>query len=296
MTLNYKLSRTSWQLWMSNWFYAITGILFSAFALKGFLVPNHFLDGGVTGIALILHEILHINLSTLIILVNIPFIIMGLYQVSFRFAWMSLLCIALYAIGYWLIPFQMITNDKFMVSIFGGFFLGLGVGFAMRGGFTLDGIEVLALYTTKRSSFKISEVILGLNVLIFIIGAFFVSLVTALYAMLTYFIASKTIDYVIEGVDEYTGMTIISAESETIKEKLVKEFGRGITVYKGQRGFHKDSFEISQPCDILFTVVTRFEVRQMRIMVQDVDPKAFVFTNSINEIAGGVLKKKHVEH
>jgi uncharacterized membrane-anchored protein YitT (DUF2179 family) len=279
-----------------NWIYALLGILFSTFALNCFFLPNHFLDGGVTGISLLIHEVTNINIAIVIIICNLPFLIMGAYQINRRFAYRSLLCVILFALALWLVPIVKVTDDKVMVSIFGGFFLGVGIGLGMRGGFALDGIEVLALYTIKRSSFKITEVILGINVVVFVIAAFYLGLPIALYAMLTYYVATRTIDYVVEGLDEYTGVTIISSESEIIKEKLVKEFGRGITIYKGEKGFLKDSFEVSYPCDIIFTICTRFEVRQMRLMVHAMDPKAFVYTNAINEIAGGVMKKVHHQH
>jgi uncharacterized membrane-anchored protein YitT (DUF2179 family) len=179
-----------------------------------------------------------------------------------------------------------------LVSVFGGFFLGLGIGLAMRAGCALDGLEVFALYTLKRSSFTISEIILGLNVVIFILAAFHFGLERALFAMLTYFVATRTINYVIEGVEEYTGVTIISARSKEIKEKLVLELGRGITIYKGEGGFMKENFEVSENCDIVFTIITRLEVRRLKNVVNNIDPMAFVFTHTIKEAAGGVLKRR----
>jgi uncharacterized membrane-anchored protein YitT (DUF2179 family) len=190
------------------------------------------------------------------------------------------------------IHYPQITSDKLLVSIFGGVFMGIGVGLAMRGGCALDGIEVLALYTGKRISFTISEIILGINIIIFLIAAVELGLPTALYSILTYYTASRTINFVIEGLEEYTGVTIISGQSQVIKERLVMELGRGITVYKGERGFLKESFDVSQPVDIVFTVVTRLEVRRLRNLVHDIDSKAFVFTSSIKEAAGGVLKRR----
>lgn len=272
--------------------YIVAGILICGFALKGFLVPNAFFDGGVTGISLLIHELYHIPIAYIIIVVNIPFIIMGAFQVNSRFAWKTLAAIIGVAICLQYIPYPEITKDKLLVSIFGGVFMGTGIGFAIRGGCALDGIEVLALYTLKRSSFTVSEIILGINVLIFSIAAFELGLPTALYSVMTYYAASHTINFVIEGLEEYTGFTIISAQSELIKEKLVLELGRGITVYKGERGFLKDSYEISAPVDIIFTVVTRLEVRRLKNTVQSIDPKAFMFTGTIKEAAGGVLKKR----
>jgi len=272
--------------------YTVSGIVICGFALKGFLVPNNFLDGGITGISLLLHELYHLNIAWTIVLLNIPFIIAGAYQVNRRFAFKTLACVVGLGICLLLVPYPVVTSDKLLVSIFGGFFMGIGVGLAMRGGCALDGIEVLALYTLKRSSFTISEIILGLNVILFIIAAFQLGLQTSLYSMLTYYTASRTISYVIEGLEEYTGVTIISGSSEEIKKQLVLKLGRGITIYKGERGFMKDSFEVSQDCDIVFTIVTRLEVRRLKNLVQEIDPRAFVFTNTIKEAAGGVLKHR----
>lgn len=270
--------------------YTIAGTLVSGFALKSFLIPNNFLDGGVTGVSLLIHELYHYNIAVVILLLNIPFIIAGGIHVNKVFAFKMLACILCLGICLVAIPYPVITSDKLLVSIFGGFFLGTGIGLAMRGGCAIDGIEVLALYTLKRSSFTISEIILGLNVIIFLIAAIQLGLETALYSMLTYFTASRTISYVIEGLEEYTGVTIISGKSEEIKKELVMSLGRGITVYKGERGFMKDSFDVHHDCDILFTIVTRLEVRRLRNMVHSIDPKAFIFTNTIKEAAGGVLK------
>jgi uncharacterized membrane-anchored protein YitT (DUF2179 family)/predicted metal-dependent HD superfamily phosphohydrolase len=272
--------------------YVVAGILFCGFALKGFLVPNHFFDGGVTGISLLIHELYEFNIAFVIILANIPFIIMGAFQANKSFAWKTFAAVCGLALCLQFMPYPQVTSDKLLVSIFGGVFMGIGVGLAIRGGCALDGIEVLAMYTGKRISFTISEIILGLNIIIFLIAAIELGLPTALYSIMTYYTASRTISFVIEGLEEYTGVTIISGENQLIKEKLVLELGRGITIYKGERGFLKDSFEISQPVDIIFTVVTRFEVRKLKNMVQNIDPKAFVFTNTIKEAAGGVLKKR----
>jgi uncharacterized membrane-anchored protein YitT (DUF2179 family) len=271
----------------------VAGILICGFALKSFLIPNQFFDGGVTGISLLISELYHVNIAYVIITANIPFIIMGIFQVSKRFAWKTMLAITGVGICLQFLPYPHdITHDKLLVCIFGGVFMGTGIGLAIRGGCALDGIEVLALFTLKRSSFTISEIILGINVFIFSVAAFKLGLPTALYSIITYYAASHTINFVIEGLEEYTGFTIISGQSELIKEKLVLELGRGITIYKGERGFLKDSFDVSHPVDIIFTVVTRLEVRRLRNTVASIDPKAFMFTSTIKEAAGGVLKKR----
>ena len=290
------LSNNPWQAIARDVIYVICGILCCGFALKGFLIPNHFFDGGVTGIALLIHEIYEVNIAYVIILANLPLIIMGAYQVNKAFALKTLGCVILLGICLLYVPYPPITSDKLLVSIFGGVLMGLGVGLAMRGGCALDGIEVLALYTLKRSSFTISEIILGINIIIFLIAAVQLGLPTALYSILTYYTASRTISFVIEGLEEYTAVNIISAKNGIIREQLVKEMGKGITVYKGERGFLKESFDVSHPVDILFTVVTRFEVRRLKEMVKSVDPQAFIYTHTIKDVSGGVLKRRAREH
>jgi len=280
--------------------YSVSGTMIAGFALKSFLVPNKLLDGGVTGISLLLAELYHLNIAWVIVLINVPFILMGAFHVNKKFAWKTLSCVIGLGLCLWIIPYPVITQDKMLVCLFGGFFLGIGIGMAIRAGCSIDGIEVLALYTLKRSSFTISEIILGLNVIIFLIAAMKLGLETSLYSMLTYYVASRTMDYVIEGLEEYTGVTIISGKSEEIKEHLVMKLGRGITVYKGERGFLKDDFNHHDACDIVFTVITRLEVRRLKNMVHKIDPHAFVFTNTIKEVAGGggVVKQRkgHQEH
>jgi len=215
----------------------LTGVLFAGCSLKGFLVPNHFFDGGITGISLLVHELYKFNLAIVIILLNLPFILVSYFTVGRRFALWTLISIILLGICLTLLPEIALTSDKLLISMFGGVFLGIGVGLIMRAGAALDGIEVLALYTLKRTSFTISEIILGINVLIFAVAAFKFGIDSALYSILTYFSATRCIDYVVEGIQAHTGVTIISGKSELIKYKLVNDLGRGITVYKGERGF-----------------------------------------------------------
>lgn len=274
--------------------YIIIGVVTAAFALKGFLVPNNFFDGGMTGISLLIHEIYHFNLAYVILVANLPFIILSMYVLNYSFAVKTFVCIVLLGICLFYVPYPVITSDKLLVSIFGGFFLGIGIGMTMRAGCAVDGIEVLALYAWRRTSFTISEIILALNLIIFSIAAFKFGIQTALYSMLTYFTASKTVDYVVEGIEAYTGVTIISSKSEIIKFRLVNELGRGITIYKGQRGFLPGNFEVHENCDIIFTVITRLELRKLRNLVSAIDAKAFVFASTIKEASGGVIKRRHI--
>lgn len=270
----------------------IAGVMIAGFALKCFLVPNRFFDGGVTGISLLIHEIYHFNLALVIPLMNLPLIIISIFSVGWRFATRTFISVILLGVCLILLPDYALTADKLLICIFGGVFLGIGIGLVMRAGAALDGIEVLALYTLKRTSFTISEIILGLNIVIFSIAAFKFGIETALYSILTYFAASRSIDYVVEGLQAYTGVTIISGKSEVIKYQLVNKLGRGITVYKGERGFLPGKFEISADCDIIFTVITRLELRKLKNLVYEVDPNAFVFANTIKEASGGVIKRR----
>lgn len=279
-----------------DFFFIALGVIIAGFGLKGFLVPNNFFDGGVTGISLLMHELYHYNLAYTIVLANLPLLLISYFGVSKSFAFKTFISVLLLGICLLYLPYPKITSDKLLISIFGGFFLGVGTGLTMRAGCALDGVEVLALYTLKRSSFTITEIILGINVVIFVIAAFKFGLETSLYSILTYFTASQTINYVIEGIEAYTGVTIISAESEIIKQRLVNELGRGITVYKGERGFLPGKFEISNDVDIIFTVVTRLELRKLKNLVYDIDPKAFVFANTIKEASGGIVKRRLREH
>ena len=270
----------------------ILGVMIAAFALKSFLVPNHFFDGGITGISLLIHEIYHLNLAILIVVFNLPLIIISYFSVGKRFALRTLLSVVFLGLCLWLLPSVDITHDKLIVAIFGGVFLGIGIGLVMRAGAALDGIEVLALYTLKKTSFTITEIILGLNVIIFSIAALKFGIETSLYSMLTYFAATRTIDYVVEGIQAFTGVTIISGNSEEIKDQLVNQLGRGITVYKGERGFLPGKFDVSSECDIIFTVITRLEMRKLKNLVYQIDPNAFVFANTIRETSGGIIKTR----
>lgn len=277
---------------LQDFFLMALGATIAGVALKLFLVPNKFFDGGVTGISLLIHEFYHFNLGLVILLLNLPLIIVSIFSIGRRFAFRTLIAVVLLGIALLLIPDQAVTHDKLLISIFGGVFLGIGIGLIMRTGAALDGIEVLAVYTLKRTSFTISEIILGINIIIFAIAAFEWGIETALYSVLTYFCATRCIDYVVEGLQAYTGVTIVSGKSEAIKYQLVNKLGRGITVYKGERGFLPGKFEVSAECDIIFTVITRLELRKLKNLVYDVDPKAFVFANTIKEASGGIIKRR----
>lgn len=273
----------------------LAGILSAAFGLKGFLIPNDFIDGGVTGISLLISSLTDWSLGPLIFIINIPFIWLGYKRVDKTFAIKSLIAILTLALVVHFIHFPLITKDKLLTAVFGGFFLGTGIGLAMRGGGVIDGTELLAVYINPRSFLSIGQIVLCINIVIFGIAAFFLGLESALYSILTYLSASQTINYIIQGFDEYTAVTIISPQSDLIKNVIMRHLHRGVTVYKGERGFGKTVFE-NKDIDILFTVITRLDVQRLVARVKQIDPNAFIITNSVSEVRGGLVKRQAFEH
>ena len=272
----------------------LIGIISAGFGLKGFLLPNSFIDGGVTGISLLTTEITGVSLSILIVVINLPFLILGFSQIGKQFALKSIIAIIGLAIVIHLIPYPLITSDKLLIAVFGGFFLGAGIGLAIRGGAVLDGTEVLAIYLSKKTGLTIGDIILIFNITIFSFGAYILSIEVALYAILTYLAASKTIDYIIEGIEEYTGITIISNRSEKIRLMITEELGSGVTIYSGKGGHGKKSNNLKQ-IDIIYTVITRLETARLRTEIDKIDADAFIIMNSIKDTKGGMIKKRPLE-
>lgn len=264
----------------------VLGILSAAFGLKSFLLSSRFIDGGVTGVSMLLSDVLGIKLSILIPLINLPFIALGYRQMGKQFALKSALAIAGLALCLAFVSFPDVTPDKLLTAVFGGFFIGAGIGLAIRGGAVLDGTEVAALLVSKNSHLlRVGDVILILNIFIFSAAAFFLGIESALYSILTYFAASKTIDFLIHGIEEYTAVVIISERSEEIRQVIIRDLSRGVTVYKG-RGGRTDAEQ-----DILYCVVTRLEIGRVRGVVEEIDDSAFVVVHTLADAAGGVIKK-----
>lgn len=262
------------------------GILSAAFGLKAFLLSSHFIDGGVTGVSMLISNVLGWPLALLIPIINLPFIALGYNQLGARFAAKSAAAIAGLSLCLAFVHFPDITPDKLLTAVFGGFFIGAGIGLAIRGGAVLDGTEVAALLVSKRSSLLgVGEVILILNIFIFSTAAFFLGIESALYSILTYFAASKTIDFLLHGLEQYTAVVIVSEQSEGIRQAIIRDLARGVTVYKGRRGW-SDSEQ-----DILFCVVTRLEIGRVRSLVAEFDPSAFIVVYPLTDVHGGVIKK-----
>lgn len=263
------------------------GIVSACFGLKSFLMPNEFIDGGVTGISLIIRTLTGYNLSYLIILINIPFVILGYKQISKSFAIKTSIAIVVLAVSLSTIPFEPITHEKLLIAVFGGLFLGAGIGLAMRGGCVIDGTEVLALYISRNSMLTVGNIILILNIIIFGFAAIFLGIETAMYSILTYLSASKTVDFVVNGLEQYTGVTIISDKNDDIKAFIIDKMKRGVTIYKGEGGYG-----IKKDIDILYTVVTTLEMSKLQTEIRQIDPDAFVVQQQIADIKGGVVKRQ----
>lgn len=292
----YRLAKAFFQLRLTVLLHIRDGLLMAigiacaGFGLEGFLLPNAFIDGGVTGISLLVAKISGQPLSLLIVLINIPFILIGLRQIGPSFAIRSILAIAGLALALETIPFPVITSDKLLVATFGGFFLGAGIGMAIRGGAVLDGTEVLAIYLSRRTGLTVGDVILMFNILIFSVAAYLMSIEIALYAILTYLAASRTVDFVVEGVEEYVGVTIVSSHYEEIRLMIVNKMRRGVTVFGGLRG-HGKRGEL-QHTEILYIVITRLEIARLKNEIQLIDPNAFLSTVIVRDIRGGKVKKR----
>lgn len=274
-----------------NAFLIVVGICSAALGLKGFLLPVRFIDGGVTGISMLGAEILHLPLGLLIFIFNIPFIAIGYRQIGKMFALKSALAITGLAAMLFLVTFPDVTYDKLLTAVFGGLFIGAGIGLAIRGGAVLDGTEIAALLISRKSNLlRVGDVILILNVFIFFAAAFFLGVESAMYSILTYLSASKTIDFLLHGVEEYTAVTIISEKSADIKAALVNNLNRGVTVFLGQGGVGSTGTK-EDAREILFCVLTRLEIGGLRSTVLSIDPAAFITTHTLSDVQGGMLKR-----
>jgi len=252
-----SIVRNTWEI-----LFLLLGVGAAGFGLKGFLIPNNFIDGGVTGISLLTHEEVKYPLALFIILFNIPFIILGWHQINKVFGIKSIFAISLLALVVAVVPYPVVTNDKLLVAVFGGFFLGAGIGLAIRGGGVIDGTEILAIYLNRKSSLSVGDFIMLFNIVIFSAAAYLLSVPIALYSILTYLAASKTVDFILEGIEEFTGMTIISARSQEIAEMIKTKLQMGLTIYSGKKGFGKTG-ETDHSSDIIFTVITRLEISRV---------------------------------
>jgi uncharacterized membrane-anchored protein YitT (DUF2179 family) len=291
---NYRSAIITLKRHIKDFILIIAGIFSASFGFKGFLLTNHFIDGGATGISLLISALTKIPLYVLIICVNIPFILLAYKVMGKQFAFKTALAITGLSICLATVSFPNITNDNLLVAVFGGFFLGAGIGLAVRGGAVIDGTEVLAIFLSRKLGTTIGDIIILINVIIFSVAAYFLSIEIALYSMITYLSASKTLDFIVEGIDEYIGVTIISSHSEEIRKMIINVMGRGVTVYTGKRGYGKNGE--TKDTDIIYTVITRLELNKLNTEIEKIEPNAFVVMNSVKDTKGGMIKKRPLNH
>jgi uncharacterized membrane-anchored protein YitT (DUF2179 family) len=275
-----------------DFFLISLGVFMASIGLKAFLLPNNFLDGGAMGVSLLLEIVTKIDLSYLIVLVNLPFILLGAKQISNEFAFKSVLAILALSVLVHYLEFPVVTEDKLLIAVFGGFFLGAGIGFTIRGGAVIDGTEVLGINFSKKGSITVGDFIAIFNVILFTVAILLINIETAMYSMLTYLSASKTVDFIINGVDEYIGVMIISKKPDQLKEQLVKNLKRGVTVLKAEKGFGATNIVVPENNNVLYCVITRLEVSKLLLEIEKVDRTAFVVQHKLKDIKGGMVKKK----
>ena len=262
------------------------GILAAAFGIKGFLLSSSFIDGGVTGVSMLLAKVTPAPLSVWLPLVNAPFVALGYRQMGRAFAIRSALAIAGLSAALATMHFPDVTPDLLLTAVFGGFFIGAGIGLAVRGGAVLDGTEIAALLISRHSAMvMVGDVILGFNIALFLTAMSILGVEPALYSILTYLAAARTLDFVIYGLEEYTAITIMSSRSALIRERIVGELERGVTVYKGYGGLTGAEQEI------LYCVVTRLEIGKVKTIVRAIDEHAFVVSHPLADAEGGVVKR-----
>ncbi|MEZ4859273.1 MAG: YitT family protein [Flavobacteriaceae bacterium] len=276
---------------IKDFVFIVIGVICASIGLKGFLLPNNFLDGGAMGVSLLLQIQTGLDLSLLIVLINLPFILIGIKQVSLSFAIKSAIAIIALASLVHFIELPTITDDKLLIAVFGGFFLGAGIGLSIRGGSVIDGTEVLAITVSRKSSMTVGDFIAVFNIALFGIAALMISVETAMYSMLTYLAASKTIDFILNGIEEYIGIMTVSDYGEEIKDTITTKLGRGITVFRSDGGFGKKG-SAHPDRKILFCVVTRLEVTKVLLEIEKIDPSAFVIQYPIRDTKGGMIKKR----
>ena len=271
-----------------EYFQILVGIVLASIGLKAFLLPNGFLDGGVTGIALLVRTFVDIELSYLLLLFSIPFLILGYFTVSKRIIIKSVLSIIGLALILHFENFGTITDDKLLISIFGGLFLGAGIGIAIRNGSVLDGSEILGVYINDKFGVSIGQIILIFNIILFSITALVISTEVALYSILAYIVTAKVTDLTIEGFEDFIGVTIVSKKYELIEEAIMKELGVGMTLYKGTRGVGISGKQ--EDFDIIHSIINRIDMKKMHRIVNSIDQNAFIVEFDVNNVKGGVLR------
>jgi uncharacterized membrane-anchored protein YitT (DUF2179 family) len=279
--------RVNFRRELLNTAFVVAGILSAAMGIKGFLLSSHFIDGGVTGVSMLLSAITGAPLALLLPAINLPFIALGFHQMGAAFALRSTLSVAGLAAALALIPFPDVTPDLVLTAVFGGFFLGAGIGLAIRGGAVLDGTEIAALLISRRGDvLRVGDVILAFNAVLFVSAIAVLGVEPALYSILTYLAAARTLDFVIHGIDEYTAVTVVSDHHGQIRQRIMHALGRGVTIYRGFGGMS------GRERDIVYCVITRLEIGKVKAIVREIDPEAFIVYHALAGAEGGVVKTR----
>ncbi len=274
---------------ISEGFQISLGIVLASIGLKAFLLPNGFLDGGITGIAILISQLFNVNISLSLFLTSLPFLVIAWNTLTKKIALKSFLSIAALAIFIHFENFTAITEDKLLIAIFGGLFLGAGIGLAIKNGAVLDGSEILGIYVNNRFGVSIGKVILLFNIILFSFTAVLISIEISMYSILTFLITAKIIDLTIEGFEDYVGLMIVSEKANEIKAKLINEIGVGITIYKGTKGYGNRG--IQEQTEIIHTVINRIDIRRTYSLIEQTDEKTFIIEFDVNNVQGGILKK-----
>ncbi|MFC6293034.1 hypothetical protein BHU61_11210 [Macrococcus epidermidis] len=265
------------------------GAILMAVALELFLVPNKLLDGGIVGISIMASHLLELPLGLFIFLINIPFFYLGYKQIGKTFALSTLYAITILSIGTALLhPVPPFADEKFLVTIFGGVILGLGVGLVIRYGGSLDGTEILAILISNKSPFSVGEIVMVINFFIYVAAGFIFTWESAMYSVIAYFIAFKTIDIVQQGLDESKSVWIISDQHEEIGDAINDRLGRGVTYLTGEGAYTGEDKKV------IFCVITRLEEFKLKDIVNHYDESAFVAIGNVSEVKGGRFKKRDI--
>lgn len=267
----------------------IIAVVLASIGLKAFLLPNGFLDGGATGIAILIAKATSVELSWALPVVSIPFFIIGWVTISKRILIKSILSIVALSLVIHFENFTSITEDKLIIATFGGIFLGAGIGLAIRNGAVLDGSELLGIYLHEKLGLSIGSIILGFNIILFAITALVLSPEIAMYSTLTYFITGKAIDFTLQGFENYVGLMIISEKSNSIFQEIKTELGSGITVYQGIKGSGKTGDKNTS--EIIHIIINRIDRKRVQNIIDEIDTEAFTVEFDVNHVKGGKIRK-----
>lgn len=271
---------------LSRVFFMIVGSILAAIGLEMFLIPNNIIDGGITGISIMVSHFTKISLGVLIFVLNLPFLYVGYKKIGKTFAISTLFSVICFSIGVSIFrPLLGVTHDTLLATIFGGIILGAGIGIIMRSGGSLDGTEIVAIILDNKSSFSVGEIVMFFNLFILGGSGLVFGWDRAMYSLIAYFVASKTIDITVEGVNESKAVTIISDRHEEISKSLTHKLGRGVTLLYGQ-GSYKEN-----PTNVIYIVVSRLEISKLRDIVHAYDKNALISIGSV-EVTGKVQHKK----